>query len=71
MREKGLRKLPQDLAKAVLSTAEKNYEKNKDLLEGEDKKKYMLGYLHGFEAAWAMYTEDDEEVLRIYDGDKH
>lgn len=70
MKGKGLRKLPKDLAKAVIATALENYDRNSDKIDDKiSKEAYMLGYLHGFEGAWAMYTDEDDEIMRRYGED--
>lgn len=63
-----MRKLPKDMAQVILTTAEKNFDNNKHKFNNmEDKQLYMMAYLQGFEAAWSIYTDDDEEVLKKYD----
>lgn len=61
------KKLPEGLLKAVLHAAEINYNKNeKELEKLAAKDAYLLAFINGYETAWSVYTDEDEEVLEKY-----
>lgn len=68
MDKKSLQKLPEEMATVIVTTAEKNYDNNLDKFKDMPEKQiYMVAYLQGYEAAWSIYTDDDEDVLEKYD----
>lgn len=61
------RKLPKELLNSILHAAEINYDNNENEIKKlSEKDAYMLAFVNGYETAWAIYTDEDEEALRKY-----